>query len=50
MVAKLQDYATRYMTAGSRSPADRAIATIQNRVLIRQERVPDITRWFRERG
>jgi aminopeptidase N len=46
MVARLQDYATRYMTAESRRPADVAIAAIQDRVRVRQTRVPDITRWL----
>jgi aminopeptidase N len=46
MVAKLEDYATRYMTPESRRPADTAIAGIRDRVKVRQTRLPDITRWF----
>jgi aminopeptidase N len=46
MVAKLQDYATRYMTAESRRPADIAIGAIQDRVRVRETWVPDITRWL----
>jgi aminopeptidase N len=46
MVAKLQDYATRYMTPESRRPADIAIASIQDRVRVRRTRLPDITRWL----
>jgi aminopeptidase N len=46
MVAKLQDYATRYMTAESRRPSDIAIGAIQDRVRVRETRVPDITRWL----
>ena len=46
MVARLQDYATRYMTPQSRRPADQAIASIQDRVRVRQSRLPDISRWF----
>jgi aminopeptidase N len=46
MVAKVQDYAARYMTAQSRRPADQAIASIQDRVRVRGSRLPDISRWF----
>ena len=46
MVAKLQDYATRHMTPASRRPADRAIATIEDRIRVREGRLPDITRWL----
>jgi aminopeptidase N len=46
MVSKLQDYATRYMTAESRRPADEAIIAIQERVRVRQTRLPDISRWL----
>jgi aminopeptidase N len=46
MIAKLQDYATRYMTAESRRPADRAIASIEDRLRVRETRLPEITRWF----
>jgi aminopeptidase N len=46
MIAKLQDYASRYMTPASRRPADRAIASITDRVRVRQTRLPDITRWL----
>jgi aminopeptidase N len=50
MVAKVQDYAARYMTPQSRRPADQAIASIQDRVRVRQTRLPDITRWFEAKG
>jgi aminopeptidase N len=46
MVARLQDYATRYMTAESRRPADIAIAAIQDRARVRETQVPGITRWL----
>src|SRR3954469_11689696 len=46
MVAKVQDYAQRYMPPQSRRPADQAIASIQDRVRVRQSRLPDISRWF----
>ncbi|HMG48608.1 MAG TPA: M1 family metallopeptidase [Allosphingosinicella sp.] len=46
MVGKLRDYAARYMTPQSRGAADRAIAAIEDRVRVRRERLPDITRWL----
>jgi aminopeptidase N len=46
MVAKLQDYARRYMTPESRRPADQAMVGIQERIRVRQTRLPDITRWL----
>jgi aminopeptidase N len=46
IVARLQDYATRYMTAESRRPADIAIAAIQDRARVRETQVPGITRWL----
>jgi aminopeptidase N len=49
MVEKLRAYADRYMTPQSRAPADRAIASIQDRVRVRQQRLPDISRWFEGR-
>jgi aminopeptidase N len=49
MVAKIEDYASRYLTAQSRRPADQAIASIQDRIRVRQTRLPDITRWLEAR-
>jgi aminopeptidase N len=46
MVAKLQDFAERHMTKESRRPADIAIASIEDRVRVRETRLPDITRWL----
>jgi aminopeptidase N len=46
MVSKLRDYAARYMTPQSRGAADRAIAAIEDRVRVRRDRLPDITRWL----
>ena len=45
-VAKLQDFAARHMTPESRRPADRAIASIEDRIRVRTARLPEITRWF----
>jgi aminopeptidase N len=49
MVDKLRQYAERYMTPQSRAPADRAIASIQDRLRVRRNRLPDINRWFEAR-
>ncbi|HYJ83309.1 MAG TPA: M1 family metallopeptidase [Allosphingosinicella sp.] len=46
MVAKLEDYATRYMTPQSRGRIDVAIASIRDRVKVRTTRLPDISRWL----
>lgn len=45
-IVKLRDYAGRYMTPQSRAPADRAIAAIEDRIRVREQRLPDISRWF----
>jgi aminopeptidase N len=50
MIAKLQDYATRFMTSQSRRPADIAIGRIQDRIRIRQAATPAITAWLRAHG
>jgi aminopeptidase N len=49
MLDKLRQYAERYMTPQSRGAADRAIASITDRIRVRRERLPDITRWFEAR-
>ena len=49
MVGKLTDYAERYLTPQSRGSADRAIASIRDRLRVRTERLPDITRWLEAR-
>jgi aminopeptidase N len=46
MVDKLNDYATRYLTPQSRGEVDRAIAGINDRLRVRRERLPQITRWL----
>ncbi|HEX8308464.1 MAG TPA: M1 family metallopeptidase [Allosphingosinicella sp.] len=50
MVAKLEDFATRYMTPKSRGRVDVAIASIRDRVRVRTTRLPDITRWLEARS
>jgi len=46
MVGKLNDYATRYLTPQSRNSVDRSIASIRDRIRVRRERLPQITRWL----
>ena len=46
MIGRLEYYAADYLTPQSRAPADRAIASIRDRVRVREERLPDITRWL----
>ncbi|HEY1606043.1 MAG TPA: M1 family aminopeptidase [Allosphingosinicella sp.] len=50
MIAKLQAFADRYMNAQSRRPADIAIASIRDRVKVRETRLPEITRWLEAHG
>ena len=50
MIERLRLYAERYMTPQSRAPADRAIAAIQDRVRVREQRLPDISRWVEAHG
>jgi hypothetical protein len=50
MIAKLEQYAERHMTPQSRAPADRAIASIRDRIRVREQRLPDITRWLETRS
>jgi aminopeptidase N len=49
MVQKLRDFAEQHMTPQSRAPADRAIASVQDRLRVRRDRLPDITRWLEAR-
>jgi aminopeptidase N len=46
MIARIEDYAGKYMTPESRRPADQAIGAIRDRVRVRTTRLPDITRWL----
>ena len=38
-----------HMTPQSRAPADRAIASIRDRVRVREQRLPEISRWLEAR-
>jgi hypothetical protein len=50
MVAKLEDYAKRYLTPQSRGRVDVAIASIRDRVRVRTTRLPDITKWLERKA
>jgi len=49
MIEKLGRYAERHMTAQSRAPADRAIASVRDRIRVRQQQLPQISRWLEAR-
>lgn len=46
MIAKLQAYAQQHLDASARREADTAVSTIQYRLKVRKERVPDIAAWL----
>ena len=46
MIDKIEDYARRHLSPESRRPADSAIGAVRDRVRVRSERLPDITRWL----
>jgi aminopeptidase N len=50
MVGKLRDFADHHMTAQSRAPADRSIAAVEDRIRVRRDRLPDISRWLDARN
>ncbi|HEX8573919.1 MAG TPA: M1 family metallopeptidase [Allosphingosinicella sp.] len=50
MVAKLEDYAKRHLTAQSRGRVDVAIAAIRDRVRVRTTRMKDISRWLERKA
>ena len=50
MIAKLEDYAQRYLTPQSRKSADVTISMIRDRIRVHQTRLPDITSWLEAHG
>jgi hypothetical protein len=50
MIAKLEDYAKRYLNPQSRGRVDVAIASIRDRIRVRAARLPDISRWLEKAG
>jgi aminopeptidase N len=49
-IAKLRDYSERYMTPAARGSVNRAVAAIEDRIRVRETRLPDISRWLEARG
>jgi len=50
MIAKLRAYADKYVAAGSRNATETAIANIEYRIKVREERMPAIDAWLQKRG
>ncbi|QPQ54998.1 ERAP1-like C-terminal domain-containing protein [Allosphingosinicella flava] len=50
MIAKIEDFASRYLTPESRRPADQAIVSIRDRLKVLESRLPDISRWLAARA
>jgi aminopeptidase N len=50
MIGKLRAYAERHVAAGSRNAVDTAIANIEYRIRVREQRMPAIDAWLRTRG
>jgi aminopeptidase N len=50
MIAKLRAYADKYVAAGSRNATDTAIANIEYRIKVREERMPAIDAWLQKHG
>jgi len=46
MIDKIGGYADRHLTPQSRAPADRAIASIRDRLRVREQVRPEISRWL----
>ena len=49
-IAKIQNYADTYLDKGSRRSADTAIASIKNRIKVREEQLPAIDAWLAKHG
>jgi len=49
-VTKLREFADKYIAAGSRRATDTAVANIEYRIKVRNERLPTITAWLEKRG
>jgi aminopeptidase N len=50
MIAKIQDFADKYLDKGSRRTAETAIASIRNRIKVREEQLPAIDAWLAKHG
>lgn len=50
MIGKLRAYAERHVAAGSRNAVDTAIANIEYRIKVREQRMPAIDAWLEKHG
>jgi aminopeptidase N len=50
MVGKVKAYAEKYLAAGSRRDADTAVANIEYRIKVKNERMPAIDAWLKAHG
>jgi len=50
MVGKVKAYAEKYLAAGSRRDADTAVANIEYRIKVKNERMPAIDAWLKRHG
>jgi aminopeptidase N len=50
MVQKVREFALKHLDAGSRRSADTAVATIENKIRVRQEQLPAIDAWLARNG
>jgi len=50
MIGKIQAFADQYLDKGSRRTADTAIASIRNRIKVREEQLPAIDAWLAKHG
>ena len=50
MVGKVKAYAEKYLAAGSRRDADTAVANIEYRIKVKNERMPAIDAWLKQHG
>ena len=46
MIAKIQAFADKYLDKGSRRSAETAMASIRNRIKVRDEQLPAIDAWL----
>jgi len=50
MIDKINAYANQHLAAGSRRDAETAVATIKYRIMVRNERLPDVDAWLAKNG
>ncbi|ULU24378.1 M1 family metallopeptidase [Dyella terrae] len=50
MIDKINAYANQYLEAGSRRDAETAVANIKYRIMVRNDRLPDVDAWLAKNG